>query len=221
MVTPRNINNSSLIILLSSIERQTSHGRYISMNDIHSPENMQCLISSHPWIWFYRGFRCPWFQYSYYSFMYLLKLTQQCHIMRVNNNPWLKCVSNHASWRLKPPLPSRKLQYYVMTREWVHLKLLRCIASMCRQLTKCTRNVRTPAMKFAWRPALFHVKSVSVHPNSGVGSGVRSFFVRTQVLYMRPLNIKELLELVQAISRRIQHLCWSCAGAVPGSETHR
>ena len=74
-----------------------------------------------------------------------------------------------------------------MTREWVHLKLLRCIASMCRQLTKCTRNVRTPAMKFAWRPALFHVKSVSVHPNSGVGSGVRSFFVRTQVLYMRPL----------------------------------
>ncbi|KAL2092964.1 hypothetical protein ACEWY4_010276 [Coilia grayii] len=42
-------------------------------------------------------------------------------------------------------------------------------------------------MKFAWRPALFHVKSVSVHPNSGVGSGVRSFFVRTQVLYMRPL----------------------------------
>ena len=59
---------------------------------------------------------------------------------------------------------------------------------MCRQLTKCTRNVRTPAMKFAWRPTLFHVKSVSVHPNSGVRSGVRSFFVRTQVLYMRPLE---------------------------------
>lgn len=28
---------------------------------------------------------------------------------------------------------------------------------------KCTRNMHTPAMKFAWRTALFHVKSGFVH----------------------------------------------------------
>ena len=60
--------------------------------------------------------------------------------------------------------------------------LLCCIAALH------SRNVRKPDMKFGWRTALSHVKSVFVHPNVCVRSGLRSFFVRTQALYIRPMD---------------------------------
>ena len=59
-------------------------------------------------------------------------------------------------------------------------------ASMCRQLTKCSRNVRTPDMTFAWST---FSRRVSLCPKSNVcaRSGVRRFLVRMRALYTRPV----------------------------------
>ena len=91
-----------------------------------------------------------------------------------------------------------------MTRDRVGLMLLRCIASMCRQLTKCTRNVCTPDMKFAWRTALSHVKSVFVQLNVCVRSGLHSFFVRKKALYVRPLDRKQVETIKQSTKTPIK-----------------
>ena len=58
---------------------------------------------------------------------------------------------------------------------------------LCVPPTDKMTNVRKQALKFAWRSTLFHAKSVFVHPVVCVKSCLRSFFVRKQASYMRPL----------------------------------
>ncbi|TMS12981.1 Cryptochrome-1, partial [Larimichthys crocea] len=60
--------------------------------------------------------------------------------------------------------------------------------SKCRQRNNSCRNVRTTAMKLAWGTHISTIVSRLIHLNVSVGKDVRHFFVRTQALYMRPLD---------------------------------